>query len=106
VEALTRLDLLSAIEPRFVQGENIAQAYQFVASGNADLGLLALSQVWKDGKVTSGSAWVVPADRHNPIRQDAAILSPGAGSVAAEALLKYLKGDPARAIIRAYGYDL
>jgi len=106
VEVLTRLGLLSATEPRFVQGENIAQTYQFVASSNADLGFVALSQVWKDGRLASGSAWVVPADLHSPIRQDAVILSAGAGSAAAKALVKYLRGDPARALIKSYGYDL
>jgi molybdate transport system substrate-binding protein len=106
INTLTRLGLLAAIEPRFVQGENIAQTYQFVATGNADLGFVALSQVWKEGQITAGSAWLVPADLHAPIRQDAVILSRGAGSTAAQALMAYLNGDGARTIIRAYGYDL
>ena len=106
VETLQRLGLLSALEPKFVQGENIAQTYQFAATGNADLGLVALAQVWKEGKLTKGSAWVVPADLHSPIRQDALLLAPGADSAAARALLKYLQGDAARAVIRAFGYDL
>jgi len=106
VEALERLGLFSAVEPKFVQGENIAQTYQFAASGNADLGFVALSQVSKDGKLTGGSAWVVPADLHAPIRQDAVLLTPGADSAAARALLKYLQGDAARAVIRSFGYDL
>lgn len=106
VETLKHLDLFSAVEPKFVQGENIAQTYQFAASGNADLGFVALSQVMKDGKLTSGSAWVVPSDLHAPIRQDAVLLTPGADSAAAKALLKYLQGDAARAVIRSFGYDL
>ena len=106
VETLTRLGLFSAVEPKFVQGENIAQTYQFAASGNADLGFVALSQVSKNGKLTGGSAWVVPADLHAPIRQDAVLLTPGADSAAARALLKYLQGDAARAVIRSFGYDL
>ena len=106
VEALERLGLFSAVEPKFVQGENIAQTYQFAASGNADLGFVALSQVSKNGKLTGGSAWVVPADLHAPIRQDAVLLAPGADSAAARALLKYLQGDAARAVIRSFGYDL
>jgi molybdate transport system substrate-binding protein len=106
VEVLNRMGLLAAVEPKLVQGENIAQTHQFVASGNADLGFVALAQVWKDGKLTGGSGWVVPADLHAPIRQDAVLLTPGAESAAARALLKYLQGDAARAVIRSFGYDL
>jgi molybdate transport system substrate-binding protein len=106
VEVLNRIGLLAAVEPRLVQGENIAQTHQFVASGNADLGFVALAQVWKYGKLTGGSGWIVPADLHAPIRQDAVLLTPGADSAAARALLKHLQGDAARAVIRAFGYDL
>lgn len=104
IETLTRLGLLSAVEPKFVQGENIAQAFQFVSSGNADLGFVALSQVMQDGKVQQGSAWIVPAELHEPIRQDAVLLTGGRGNPAALALLAYLKGDKARAVIRSFGY--
>jgi molybdate transport system substrate-binding protein len=106
VETLTRLGLLGALQGKFVQGENIAQTYQFVSTGNAELGFVALSQVMKDDKVTAGSAWIVPASLHQPIRQDATILSLGKGNAAAEALMKYLKGDKAKAIIKSYGYAL
>lgn len=106
VETLTAVGLLDALQPKFVQGENIAQTHQFVASGNADLGFVALSQVMKNGKLGEGSAWIVPADLHQPIRQDAALLDKGKSKPAAGALLKYLRGDKARAIIRSFGYDL
>lgn len=105
VEALTALGVLEAVRPKFVQAENIAQAHQFVATGNAELGFVALSQVFKDGKPAAG-AWVVPAGLHQPIRQDAIMLDKGRGKPAAAALLKYLGGEKARAAIRAYGYDL
>lgn len=105
VSTLTRLGLLSATQPKFVQGENIAQTYQFIATGNAELGFVALSQVLdKNGKLASGSAWVVPASLHAPIRQDAVILTHGKDKAAAAALLKYLRGDKARAVITSYGY--
>lgn len=104
VEALDKLGIYAALEPRFVQGENIGQTFQFVGTGNAELGFVALSQVMKDGKITSGSAWIVPANLHTPIRQDAVILTAGKDNAAAMALMKYLKEDKARAIIRAYGY--
>ncbi|MES2000256.1 MAG: molybdate ABC transporter substrate-binding protein [Pseudomonadota bacterium] len=106
VEVMTKLGLMSALEPKFVQGENIAQTYQFVSTGNAELGFVALSQVYEGGKLKSGSGWIVPSAMHSPIRQDAVLLSRAKGNLAAEALLKYLKSDKARAVIKAYGYDL
>lgn len=106
IEALTRIGLLQALQPRFVQGENIAQAYQFAATGNAQLGFVALSQVMADGRIASGSAWVVPASLHAPIRQDAVLLAAGRDSAAAASLLAYLRGEKARAIIRSFGYEL
>lgn len=104
VETLTRLGLLASVKPKFVQGENIAQTFQFAQTGNAELGFVALSQVMKDGQVTEGSAWVVPAEMHEPIRQDAVLLSTGRGNAAAEALLRYLRTDKAKAVIRSFGY--
>lgn len=104
VQVLRKLSLEEATRPRWVQGENIAQAYQFVASGNADLGFVALSQVSEDGRIDSGSAWEVPEDLHDPIRQDAVLLKRGADSAAARALLRFMRGERAAAIIESYGY--
>lgn len=104
-QTLARLGLLEQIRPRFVQGENIGQTYQFAATGNAELGFVALSQVMEDGKIKSGSAWLVPPSLHASIRQDAIVLNPAKDNAAAKALMDYLKGDKARAIITAYGYD-
>jgi molybdate transport system substrate-binding protein len=106
IETLTALGLFDALRPKFVQGENIAQTHQFVVSGNAPLGFVALAQVTQDGRLASGSAWIVPAELHRPIRQDAALLDKGRGKPAAAALLDYLRGDKARAVIRGFGYDL
>lgn len=106
VEAMTRLGVLDAVRPKLVQGENIAQTYQFVATGNAQLGFVALSQVWADGKLKEGSAWLVPGSLYSPIRQDAILLNKGKDNPAAAALLQYLRGAKAAGIIRAYGYDL
>jgi molybdate transport system substrate-binding protein len=106
MEAMKKLGVLENIQPRIVQGENIAQTHQFVATGNAELGFVALSQVFKDGKVTSGSAWIVPAKLYAPIRQDAVVLAKGRNKPAATALMAYLKTDKARAIIKSYGYEL
>ena len=106
VETLTALKLLDAVEPKFVQGENIAQTHQFVLSGNAQLGFVALSQVIDNGKIGAGSAWVVPSKLHQSIHQNAVLLNAGKGKAAAEAWLDYLKGDKARAVIKAFGYDI
>jgi len=104
---LARLGIAEeTLQGRLVLGENITQAHQFVATGNAELGFIALSQVYRDGKLTGGSAWIVPAEYHAPIRQDAVILAKGKDNPAAAALLDYLKGPKATALIRAYGYDL
>jgi len=106
VQTMTRLGVLKRWEPRLVQGENISQTYQFVATGNAPMGFVALSQVFKDGKVTQGSAWIVPEDLHDPIEQDAVLLKKGEHNPAAIALMKYLRGETAHGIIRSYGYGL
>ena len=104
VETMKALGVYAAVEPKIVMAENITQAQQFVSSGNAELGFVALSQVLKGDQI-EGSAWQVPANLYQPIRQDAVLLTPGKSKPAAEALLKYLKGDAARAIIKSYGYS-
>ena len=105
VEVMSQMGVLKDIQPKLVQGENIAQTYQFIASGNAQLGFVALSQVMTDGKIVQGSGWPVPAGLHAPILQDAILLTPGRNNPAAKALLGYLQGEKARAIIRASGYS-
>lgn len=105
LEVLKKRGLDTALEPKFVYGENITQAYQFVATGNADLGFVALSQIYKDGKYAEGSYWMVPPSDYSPIRQDAVLLVRGKDNPAAVALLAYLKSDAARKVIRAHGYE-
>ena len=106
VETLAKLGLADAVSPKFVQGESIGQAYSFVATGNAELGFVALSQVYEDGRIRSGSGWIVPAALHAPLRQDAVLLARGKNNAAAVALLAYLKGGKAQAVIRSYGYGI
>ena len=105
-QVLEKLKLTEATKAKIVEGQNITQAYQFVSTGNAELGFVALSQIFKDGKVSSGSAWIVPASMHDPIKQDAVILNKGKDSAAAKALVEYLKGPKAAAVIQSYGYQL
>lgn len=104
LQVLAKLGVLAPWQPHLVQGESIGQAFQFVASGNAGLGFVALSQVMVDGRLTRGSGWLVPAQLHEPLRQDAILLKPGQANPAAAALLQYLRGDAARAVLRGSGY--
>ncbi|AMK77928.1 MULTISPECIES: molybdate ABC transporter substrate-binding protein [Methylomonas] len=106
VEVLKNQGLLEKLQPLFVQGENIAQTHQFISTGNAELGFVALSQVIENGKIGSGSGWIVPKNLHGPILQDAVLLKTGAENPAAQALLEFLKSPPALAIIEKYGYAL
>ena len=106
VEVMQKLNLFSTLEPKFVQGENIGQTHQFVVSGAAPLGFVAMSQVFEAGKLTSGSAWIVPGNLYTPIRQDAVVLKKGQGKSAAGAFLTYLKSEKTTMLIRSFGYDL
>ena len=104
IETLQALGLLTKLQPRLVQGESIGQAYQFVASGNAQLGFVALPQVMSNDRITEGSAWLVPPHLYQALRQDAVILKNGKDNKAATALMAYLKTEKARAVIRSFGY--
>lgn len=107
VQTLQTLGVYDAIAPKLVQGENIAQTYQFIVTGNALLGFVALSQViGEDGKAKSGSAWIVPEKYYTPIRQDAVLLNKGKDKTAAVELLKFLKTPYAARAIQSHGYGL
>ena len=102
VQAMTKLGVYAGLQPRIVRGSSITQAYQFVATGAAELGFVALSQVIA---VPGGSRWIVPARLHAPIDQQAVLLKTGAANPAAAAFVKFLRGRQALAIIRRYGYE-
>lgn len=102
IETLKALGVYDAVAPKIVTGENITQTYQFAASGNAELGFVALSQVIKTKK---GSEWLVPQSLYKPIKQDAVLLKPGEDDPVAKAFLAYLKSPEALKVIRSYGYS-
>ena len=104
IDVLTHLSLLKPLESKFVQGENISQAFQFISSGNAELGFVALSQVYLNGNLKSGSAWIIPDKYYSPIRQDAVLLTSAKDKAAAQAFMSYLKTPKAKAVMSAYGY--
>ena len=105
MQTMEALGVKEALEPKLVMGENIAQTYQFVDTGNAKVGFVALSQVMEGGEIIKGSGWIVPGDLHEPIRQDAVILESGKDNSAVTELFAYLQGDKARGIIHAFGYE-
>ena len=105
VEAMEKLGLAATLQPKLVTGESIGQTYNFIATGNAELGFVALAQVLDGGKLKSGSMWVVPAQYHAPIIQDAVILKRAANNPAAKAWMELLKTPQSKALIRSYGYE-
>jgi molybdate transport system substrate-binding protein len=103
---LKKLNLWKSISPTLVQGENISQTFQFVATGNAEVGFVALSQVLDPRLKIKGSQWIVPEHLYDAIDQDAVLLTRGQSQPAARALLQFLKSDTARKLIQSYGYGL
>jgi molybdate transport system substrate-binding protein len=104
-EALEKMGLWEKHQSRIVLGESITQARQFVATGNAELGFVALSQVQQDGKKPDGSFWMVPQSMYSAIKQDAVLLEKGKENPAAKQFLEFLKSDSAKKIIEKYGYE-
>ncbi|MEQ8315215.1 MAG: molybdate ABC transporter substrate-binding protein [Gammaproteobacteria bacterium] len=105
VEVLESLGKVDATRARWVQGENIAQTYQFVETGNAQLGFVAKSQVFSSGQLAQGSGWVIPPQLHNAIRQDAVLLNRAADCRACQALINFIATPQAAEIIRRFGYN-
>lgn len=106
VQVMEKLGLKDALAPKLVQGESIGQTFNFVKTGNADVGFVAMSQVLEGGQLKEGSMWVVPQASYDPIRQDAVLLKKGVGNEAAKALLQLLQSPNIKDLIRSYGYDL
>ncbi|MBN8431629.1 molybdate ABC transporter substrate-binding protein [Microbulbifer salipaludis] len=103
-QVLHNLQLDARTRTRWVQGENISQTYQFVASGNADLGFVALSQIMRDGEIVAGSAWVVPQSLHTPVRQDAVILTRAVDNTVLADFWRYMQEAEVATLLASYGY--
>jgi len=106
LQVLDKLALKDALAPKLVQGESIGQTFNFVKTGNADVGFVAMSQVLEGGQLKEGSMWVIPQTHYDAIRQDAVLLKRGANNEAAKELIKLLQSPNIRDLIRSYGYDL
>ena len=103
-ETLKALDLFDAVSAKFVEGDNIGKTYNFVKTANAEIGFVALSQVYKNGKITSGSGWIVPQELYGRIAQDAVLLKQGKSQEAGREFLKFLQGPEAAKVKLDYGY--
>jgi molybdate transport system substrate-binding protein len=106
MQVMEKLGLQAALQPRLVQGESIGQTFNFVKTGNADVGFVAMSQVLSGGRLKEGSMWVIPPDFYNSIQQDVVVLQRGAHNPAAQALIELLRSPNIKDLIRSYGYDL
>lgn len=104
-QVMEHIGVWKQLQPKLVRGDSIAQTFQFTATGNAEVGFVALSQVnaWKKSK---GTQWTIPQDYYTPIEQQAVLLKKGADNTAARAFLDFLKGDDAQAVITGYGYGV
>jgi len=107
-QTLTSLGIWDELEPRLVMGQSVGQTWQFVATGNAQLGLVAGSQLsqWLAADNPAGSWWVIEADLHDLIEQQAVLLLSAAENVAAKKLMEFVRGPEARLIIETYGYTV
>lgn len=106
MQTLQKLELWESLQPKIVMGENIGQTMGFIESGNADLGFVALSQALDPKIKGQGSRWDIPANLHEPIKQDVILLTKGKDNPAAQALIEFIAGPQSKAIIERYGYEL
>jgi molybdate transport system substrate-binding protein len=105
VAALRKLGIYDQVKDRLVRGENVAQAGQYVQSGNAQVGIIPLSLALAPG-YRDGKRWPIPEDAYPPIEQGAAILSWAQDRPAAEALCNFIRGPEGKAILRRFGFTL
>ena len=106
MSVLQNLKLESSINRKILRGENISQAYQYVASGAADLGFVALSQIKARGNNISGRYWEASESLHSPIVQQAVVLKKASKNIQARSFLNYLKSSKGKAMIENFGYSL
>lgn len=105
IQTLTRLGVLATWQPHLMLNESVGQTFRAIASGSAPLGFVPLPQVMAEGRITKGSAWIVPQQLYTPLRQQAVLLNAGRTNPAAAALMEFLKGEAAHATLRSYGYE-
>jgi molybdate transport system substrate-binding protein len=104
-ETLTKLTMWNAMQRRLDKRDDVVEAQRLAATERAELAFIALSQVMRDGKIGTGSWWLVPPEMHNPIRQSAVLLSNAQDAQAAKAFLAFLKSEKAVQVMRGFGYE-
>ncbi len=104
VETMRKLGVYESLQGKIVQGENLTQVYQFIASGNAELGFIALSQIYHNGRYANGSYWLVPEKLYPPLRQNAVVLTRGANNPGATDFINHLKSPKTKSVIQSFGY--
>ncbi len=105
-EALRAARLWEKVEPKLVYGENIAHTAQFVQSGNAQVGIIALALAVNPELSGKGGYWLIPDELHEPLEQGFIITKRAAGNVLAQRFSDYMVSNPARAVMRKYGFVL
>jgi len=106
IDVMNKLGLYQQAQAKIVEGHNIGQTYQYVSSGTVECGFVALSQVYLNGNITEGSAWLVPASLHRQLKQDAILLNKGQENNTAQSFLQFLQSEPAKQTIRSFGYSI
>ena len=106
VQALKTVGVWTSVQDRIVEAENSREAFQLVANGKADVGLVPLGEVLDPDVKQKGSRWDIPHRLHSPILQDAVLLERGKENSGALQLLQFLRGPQARRIIVQFGYEL
>ncbi len=106
VTTLKNLGVYNLLHDKLILGQSVSQAFQYVSSDSVKQGIIALSQVMRDGEINEGSAWIVPSELYQPIKQDAVLLNTGKNNPIAIAFLAYLKTENAFKIIRSFGYEV
>ena len=104
--AMQSAGLLDTVRPKLVLGENVSQALQFVESGSADVGVVALSLAGAPAVAGKGRYWIVPAEAHPRLEQGGVIMRTAARPDAARAFRSFLLSDPARATLARFGFQL
>jgi molybdate transport system substrate-binding protein len=106
MQTLQALGVASSLKAKLVWGQSIGQTYQFIATGSAPVGFVALSQLRHPTQKPGGAWWIAPDNLHAPLKQDVVALAGGSDFKASKALLLFLRSDQARAIIQRFGYDV
>jgi molybdate transport system substrate-binding protein len=106
VEAIEHYKVYNTVKDKLVLGENISQTFQFVQTGGADIGIIALSLAVAPAMKDTGMFWEVPIDAYSRLEQGAVMLKAAKDQKAARAFLDYIKSPEGTAVFKRYGFFL